>query len=285
MGDGHVQGSSISYARWHAELPRLRARYAEAEPFPHIVLDEFIQPEIAEQALREFPGLDSSGWIHHKHFNENKLDNPDRSTFGPTLGAIIDELNASAFLRFLSDLTGVQELRPDTGLQGGGLHLSGPGGFLNIHADFTVHPYRRNWRRRINVLIYLNKQWEDHYRGHLELWDSRMQRCVRMIAPLFNRAVIFNTDAVSFHGHPDPLTCPPEFTRKSLALYYYTQESRPPDVRSTHYRARPGDGLKALWIHLDNMALRLYTATKWRFGISDRVASRMLRFLSRLRPY
>ncbi len=272
----------IPYARWREALPALRARYAANEPFPHIVLDEFLVPEAAEQVLAEFPSITSPGWIYQKHVNENKLGMADRSTFGPMLGAAIDELNSQTFVRFLSDLTGIDGLLADPTLQGGGIHQSARAGYLNIHADFTIHPYRRHWRRRINVLVYLNKDWQDSYGGHLELWDQQMQRCVQEIAPLFNRAVIFNTED-SFHGHPEPMSCPPGVTRKSLALYYFTEESVPPVARSTRYRARPGDGLRGLWIYFDTMALRLYTALKWRFGFSDRLASRMLQVLSKMR--
>ncbi len=282
--DSHLtslDGRLIPYARWFGELPALRARYAANEPFPHIVLDQFLQPEAAEQLLVEFPAIASAGWIYQKHVNENKLGMQDRSTFGPMLGAAIDELNSQTFVRFLSDLTSIDGLLADPTLQGGGIHQSERGGYLNIHADFTIHPYRRHWRRRINVLVYLNKDWQDSYGGHLEMWDRQMQRCVQKIAPLFNRAVIFNTED-SFHGHPEPMSCPPEVTRKSLALYYFTAESVPPVARSTQYRARPGDGIQALWIYLDTMVLRCYTAMKWRFGLSDRVASRVLQVLSKL---
>ena len=280
--DGHdLQERSFPYSHRCADLPALRVQYAQAEPFPNIVLDQFLQPWAAEGALAEFPSIDSSDWTQYKHVNENKVGKADRSSFGPTLGAVIDELNSWRFLRFLSDLTGIENLLADPSLQGGGLHLSTRGGFLTVHADFTVHPYHRTWRRRINLLVYLNKQWEDSYGGHLELWDRQMRRCVRRIAPYFNRAVIFNTELDSFHGHPDPMTCPLGVTRKSLALYYFTEEPKPSLARSTEYRARPGEGMRSLWIYLDKMVLRLYTHLKWRFGFSDRFASRVLRILSR----
>ena len=259
---GHdLQERSFPYSHRCADLPALRVQYAQAQPFPNIVLDQFLQPWAAEGALAEFPSIDSPDWIQYKHVNENKLGKADRFSFGPTLGAVIDELNSGRFLRFLSDLTGIESLLADPSLQGGGLHLSARGGFLTVHADFTVHPYHRTWRRRINLLIYLNKQWEDSYGGHLELWDRQMRRCARRIAPHFNRAVIFNTEPDSFHGHPDPMTCLPGVTRKSLALYYYTEEPRPSLARSTEYRARPGEGMRSLWIYLDKMMLRLYTTS------------------------
>jgi Rps23 Pro-64 3,4-dihydroxylase Tpa1-like proline 4-hydroxylase len=271
----------LSYTRWSRELPVLRQRYTTAEPFPHIVLDNFLEREAAEQALAEFPPMDSADWLHYKHLNQNKQAKIDRSTFGPLTGLVFDELNSDRFLQFLSQLTGISSLIPDHSLHGGGLHQSGRGGFLNIHADFTVHPYHPDWQRRVNAIVYLNKNWDDSYSGHLELWDRLMQRCEQKIAPVFNRCVIFNTDVDSFHGLPDPLTCPEGVTRKSLALYYFTQETKPLVARSTEYRARPDDGFRRVWIYLDKMTIRLYHTVKSRFGLSDKLASRIAGFVFR----
>src|SRR5437879_10309233 len=130
--DGHdLQERSFPYTQRCADLPALRVQYAQAEPFPNIVLDQFLQPWAAEGALAEFPSIDSPDWTQYKHVNENKVGKADRSSFGPTLGAVIDELNSWRFLRFLSDLTGIENLLADPSLQGGGLHLSTRGGFLD----------------------------------------------------------------------------------------------------------------------------------------------------------
>jgi len=113
-----IESRVISYIRWCSELTTLRTRYGQAEPFPHIVFDHFLVNAVAEQALAEFPPINSPGWIHQKHINENKLGHPNRSSFGPMIGAIIDELNSPSFLRFLWDLTGIHGLLPDVTLQG-----------------------------------------------------------------------------------------------------------------------------------------------------------------------
>jgi hypothetical protein len=163
------------------------------------------------------------------------------------------------------------------------LHQSTAGGFRNILADFTVHPRRPKWRRRANLLLYLNKDWQPDYGGDLELWNTDMKRCEQTIAPVANRVVIFTTDVDSFHGHPEPMRCPPGVYRRSLALYYFTVEEHPP-VRSTEYRARPGDGLHSLMIYADKQLLRTYDWSKRRLGISDETASKFIRRLERLRP-
>jgi hypothetical protein len=162
------------------------------------------------------------------------------------------------------------------------LHQIKKGGFLNIHADFTAHPYQRNWARRVNLLIYLNEDWDESYGGHLELWDKNAKQCVKKIQPIANRCVIFSTDADSFHGHPTPLTCPDGRSRKSIALYYFTEHAKRPHARSTEYRSRPGDSvLKQVLIYADKMTLRFFDFLKRRLGISNQWATKLFRFFSR----
>ena len=106
---------------------------------------------------------------------------------------------------------------------GGGIHQSLPGAVLRIHADFNKHPLWQ-FRRRLNVLLFLNKDWKEDYGGHIELWSSDMQSCEQKILPIANRLVIFTLSNKSFHGHPKPLNCPKGMTRKSIATYYYNNE-------------------------------------------------------------
>jgi hypothetical protein len=278
-------GARVDYARLDPRLDAVAREYRHAEPFPHVVLDDFLDPTVARQVLGEFPPIDPSAWINWNHVNERKYGWRDRQHFPATIGQVVDELNSPRFIARLERLTGIAGLLADPSLEGGGLHQSARGGYLNIHADFTGHPHRPTWRRRVNLLVYMNEGWQDEYGGHLEFWSRDVKRCVQRILPVFNRAVIFNTDADSFHGHPEPLACPPHLTRKSLALYYFTAETRPFRVRSTEYRARPGDGLRRAAIYLDKMALRGYDRVKRALGLDDQFASWCLRLLSRLRRH
>ena len=120
-----------------------------------------------------------------------------------------------------------------------------PGGLLKVHADFNLHQ-RLGLERRLNALLYLNRDWSDTYGGHLELWNRTMSRCERRVAPVFNRCVVFATSDSSFHGHPEPLSCPPGRSRRSIALYYYTapRQGRPPAAHSTLFRARPDERVR-----------------------------------------
>ena len=124
---------------------------------------------------------------------------------------------------FLQKVTSIKEkILPDPHLSGGGLHEIKRGGVLKIHTDFSKHPFK-NLDRRINVLIYLNKNWKKNYGGNLELWNKSMDKCIKKIAPNFNTMVIFSTNDFTNHGHPNPLKCPKNMSRKSVATYYFSR--------------------------------------------------------------
>ena len=270
-------------AWWAQQTPRLQTLYRQNRPIPHILLKDFIDPELARRAMKEFPAAATEAWTHYEHQNENKLGMTDRRFFPAALARLVDQFNSPAFVSWLSELTGISGLEPDPSLEGAGLHQSVCGGFLNVHTDFSHHHYRKNWRRRINLILYLNDGWKEEWGGAIELWDEKMRRCEAKYPPLFNHVLIFNTDAKSFHGFPEPLSCPLDASRKSLALYYYTAEDKSRTaVRSTDYRPRPNDGLgKSMLIWLDKQAVNLYSKAKARLGFSDRFASRILALLSR----
>ncbi len=272
---------AIDIKRWRAALPDLKASYLEGAPYPHIVMEDFLEYGAAQKAMADFPSISDKGWIHYLHINEKKHGLNKMELLPIFIQQLIKELNSPEVVEFVSELTGIAGLVADDSLEGGGLHQTARGGFLNVHADFTVHPHRRHWRRRVNLLIYLNEDWLEEYRGDLEMWSKDMKACVKKIAPLFNRCVIFNTDEDSYHGLPDPIQCPEDQTRKSIALYYFTEETKMPKKRATNYRARPSDGWNSLLIWLDKKAIALYTNLKGRLGISDDLASKILKWFSR----
>ncbi len=271
----------FDYEQWNSQLHELAKTYCGASPYPHIVLENFLDPGILEQCITEFDELNrSDGWINYVHYNEKKRGLNKVDLLPPAITRTINELNSPAFLRFLSTLTGIPNLLKDESFEGGGIHQSGRGGYLNIHADFTVHPHHRNWQRRVNVLVYLNKDWPDEWGGQLELWDRNMKACERKVAPIFNRCVIFNTDADSYHGHPEPMTCPEDRYRRSIALYYFTEEEKP-FRRATLYKTRPGEGNKKFMVGLDNFMVATYTRIKGMLGANDKLVSGLLRLFSR----
>ena len=222
----------------------LSSEYCFAEPFPHIVLENFLPPELAAGLVTHFPKEKLSSDVvfdvgyagHHKRqILPADCDEFCRHTF--------DFFNSAPFLEFLGGLSAIDGLLPDPYFVGGGFHEIGRGGKLGIHADFRINN-QLHLSRRMNVIIYLNENWKDEYGGSLELWSRDMKDRVKSVGPIWNRCVIFNTDADSYHGHPDPLTTPEGVLRRSVALYYYTASKAVYEEvpnRSTMYVARPGD--------------------------------------------
>jgi hypothetical protein len=218
--------SLFLYEERYERLSRqMRQQYETAEPFPHAVIEDFLPPEVCERLLAEFPVAGSNEWLRFNRHHSLKLATRGETQFGDYTRSVLAHLNGAGSLNFLEGLTGIKRLIPDPYFEGGGLHQIERGGFLKIHADFNKHS-RLDLDRRINLILYLNKDWREEYNGHLELWDRTMSRCVRKVLPEYNRCVIFNTTDTAYHGHPEQLACPEGMTRKSVALYYYTV-SRP----------------------------------------------------------
>lgn len=217
-------------------------KYQTAEPFPHIVLDNFLPAPVVESAVQDFPQPKALRWVMYDEKTERKLAFPVAEALPSPLRDVLYFLNTPPVLRFLEELTGIQGIIPDPYFKGGGLHQIEPGGFLNVHADFNRYE-KLKLDRRLNLLLYLNHDWREEYGGHLELWDHEMKACVKRVLPIFNRCVIFSTTSDSYHGHPIPLTCPPGWSRKSIATYYYTNgrpEEERNDSHSTLFQERPG---------------------------------------------
>jgi hypothetical protein len=208
----------------------LREQYVNARPFPHIVLDNLFPAEVLEKVLAEFPRPEEIEWRRFDNATEKKLGYWHESTLPPGLQLFLYEMNSAPVLRFLEALTGIEGLIPDPYFGGAGPHQILPGGFLKIHADFNWHPLLK-LDRRLNLLVYLNRDWKEEYGGHLELWSRDMTRCEQKILPVFNRTVVFSTTDFSYHGHPAPLACPEGMSRKSVSFYYYTN-GRPEEERS-----------------------------------------------------
>lgn len=277
------EGSLLAISPWQSwayRIEELQEQYQRGIPYPSIVLDDFLHEEVAARLAAEFPTSDSAAWTHYRHYNENKLGNTDLSAFPPNIRLVVEVLQSDEFVSWLSRLTGIPGLRSDPGLEGGGLHQTERGGFLNVHADFATHRHRPNWRRRCNVLLYLNPVWEEEWLGLLELWDPQMTACRQKILPILNRMVVFSTTDEALHGYPDSIQCPPEVSRRSLALYYYTEEDAPATQRSTLYKARPSDTMwQRAMVRLDGWLVAAYSSLKRRLGLSDRLASALLRRL------
>jgi Rps23 Pro-64 3,4-dihydroxylase Tpa1-like proline 4-hydroxylase len=225
----------------------LAETYKGAQPFPHIVIDDFLPRPILDMCLREFSKGDQDDRLEFDRAQERfkRAYKPDTMSADPR--RLFYAFNSRPFVSVLENITGIKGLIPDPYFLGGGFHEISEGGHLSIHADFNHHKLM-DVERRINVLIYLNEGWKPEYGGQLELWDKEMTHCLVSIVPEFNRCVIFSTTSSSYHGNPQPVRHPDGVTRKSIALYYYTStwDGSKRD-HTTQFRVRPGSSDKPDW--------------------------------------
>jgi len=205
--------------------------YNKAQPFPHIVIDNFLPPSILNGVIDDFRNHNNWGWDNSDYSKDHQVkkffspwNNDGDATLPINTKLILNYFNSPDVISMLEKLTGIEGLIADPTLLGGGMHKIESGGKLSIHADSRKHAVTNNYRR-INLLVYLNKDWNKEWGGSLQLWDKDMTTMVQDIQPLFNRVVIFNTGADTYHGHPHPLNTPNGMSRISLALYYYTKET------------------------------------------------------------
>jgi len=193
------------------------------EPYPHTTIKNFLPVETVKKAENEFNEIakkDDAGCVE---FQKTKRVLYNYSKMPPTAKEIIDFLYSENFIKILERKFNLSNLKADWKLFGGGLHESFRGGFLKVHSDF-IYMRKSKLKRVLNLLLYLNSNWNKDWGGAIELWDKKMSNCVKSLLPDLNNTIIFRTDNGSNHGFPDPMTCPQDVSRKSLALYYYVEE-------------------------------------------------------------
>lgn len=227
------------------DVAALRDEFRQGRPFPHLVLDPFLDPAFAREAADAFPTFEAArqqGRSFQAVHENRKVQITDADRFPAAVARLHEAMSAPAFLETLSEITGIPRLRADPRLVGGGMHETGPRGRLDVHVDFNIHK-QTGWHRRLNILVYLNPEWYDKWGGALELWDREVRTCVRTVQPALNRCVLFETSEYSFHG-VTPVTCPPDQARRSFAAYYYTEEAPTAWDGTSHttiFRTRPRD--------------------------------------------
>ncbi len=241
-----VRDPLLNYTRLHALASDGAADYASAEPFPHIVLEDFLDEDVLKDLLAALALANLPEDRRNLKVTDTQGDTVQEGKYGwnnilqmpPLVRSLFHELNGGPFLEVLQILTGIEGLISDPHLRGGGIHEYALGAVLAVHADFNIHRELK-LDRRLNLLLFLNEDWQIDWGGALELWESDMSRCVRRVAPNANTCVVFSTTSQSYHGMPDPLTCPADRSRRSLALYYYTNGRPEHEIGDDDARARP----------------------------------------------
>ncbi|MFZ4584602.1 MAG: 2OG-Fe(II) oxygenase [Acidimicrobiia bacterium] len=194
--------------------------YQHSAPFPHAMFDGLWSDDLLDAVAAEFPTREQVEWTTYDNANELKYVCSDPEQFGPATWQLASMLNSAVFLRFLEALTGIDHLVPDPYFHAAGLFDVPEGGFLDLHADWSGNP-NLLLDRRINVLVYLNRDWTEANGGALELWRREPKECVESILPLFNRTVVFNTTGGALHGHPVPVQGVGK-ARRVFSAYYFT---------------------------------------------------------------
>ena len=224
--------------------------YLSNKPFPYIVIDGLFPDDLLHDVSTEF---ESKNHNVEKNFYGavKKFATANPWDLEATTRRLLLDLNSKNICLFLEELTSIQGIVPDPYYEGGGIHETLNEGFLKVHTDFNWHK-KLKLDRRINMIIYLNKDWDEKWGGGLELWDENMKNKCIEVSPAFNRTVIFSTTDNSYHGHPEPINCPENESRKSLALYYYSNGRPQKEVKFSHstdtnYQERPDEFFSNVW--------------------------------------
>ncbi|UXI67505.1 2OG-Fe(II) oxygenase [Tahibacter amnicola] len=220
-----------------ADADRYAAQFARREPFRHVVIERFFTDAVAQALLETFPPFEKGNARNEAGVPGNKSTVERIRNLGSIYAALDDQIRSPGFLALISRITGIPDLQYDPWYFGGGTHENRNGQDLDPHVDFNRHPVEP-WHRRLNLIVYLNPEWDDAWGGSLELHsDPRAaDNRITTVTPLFNRAVIFETTEWSWHGF-SRITLPPEragTSRRSIALYFYTSDRPADELASPH---------------------------------------------------
>jgi hypothetical protein len=230
------------------DVDKLRNRVRSAKPFPFFSLDNFLEEGFANRVLESFPSYETAmkqGRSFQAVNERGKVQLTDSETFAPAVKELNEVLSSNEWLEVLSYVMDIPNLLSDDQLVGGGIHQTGPRGHLDVHVDFN-YLKDRDLHRRLNILVYFNKNWKPEWGGNVELWDKDVKVCHHSSSPIFNRCVVFATSEISFHG-VTAVKCPEGNSRKSFAAYYYTKEAPAGwdgTQHSTIFKARPNEVTK-----------------------------------------
>eukprot|EP00698_Gefionella_okellyi_P005180 TRINITY_DN14742_c0_g1_i1.p1 TRINITY_DN14742_c0_g1~~TRINITY_DN14742_c0_g1_i1.p1 ORF type:complete len:279 (-),score=41.42 TRINITY_DN14742_c0_g1_i1:109-945(-) len=228
------------FGAWTSQLSSLAKQYDEASPYPHVIIPNFFSDEWAAKIVETFPepidsdGYLKSGWVCYNNPIERKLASPDSSVWPPHIQEAFQALRGEPFRDLVSAITRIPNLEDDPHLHGGGLHYHPRNSKLDMHLDYSVHPLIPK-QRRLNLIVYMTPNWQPSWGGALELWEAGMSKLGKKCDVAFNQAVLFRTSDESWHGLPDPIQCPDNVARKSLAVYYLTD---PAEGVTLRYKAQ-----------------------------------------------
>ncbi|MDP4263023.1 MAG: 2OG-Fe(II) oxygenase [Bacteroidota bacterium] len=214
----------------------LHIAFISNKPIHHLIIDNFLHKDIAGSIYAHFPPVEEMK-THYKGLNEKKAEHSDFSKLHDSFEQLHKELSSPAFITWLQAITGIDFLETINDRLGYGLHQGANHSFLDIHIDYNLHPIKK-LHRKLNLIIFFNKQWEQGWGGHLELWDAEVKNCIQSIAPVFNRCVLFECSNISYHGY-SRINVPEGITRKSFYQYYFTPVPDNISFHDTVFKPKP----------------------------------------------
>lgn len=222
------------------KIHQMQIEFASALPFKNICIDNFLDDELADKLCESFPPLETMK-KQYNGLNEKKAEDSDSVNINSNFRLLKESLHAKPFINLVERITGIKNLITANDKRGYGMHQGGKGSFLDVHIDFNIHPLL-NIHRRLNLIIFLNKNWEEEWGGHLEFWNKDVTQCIQRHLPIHNRCIIFETNEISFHGY-SKISVPTGVSRKSFYNYYYTTIAQPINYHDTIFKTRPDETL------------------------------------------
>ena len=234
MAQGIIQDAYLNASNAAA----LAEQYSNAQPCKYLVMENFFTQEIANDLFEHFPSIQDLN-VKRKSLNEDKSEDYHFERWHPSFAKIREAVSSKEWYDQLTRITGIKGLHTTTDALGSGVHQGKNGSYVDIHIDVNMNPKLGLWRR-INLLVYLNRDWKPEYGGDLELWNKEMTECVVKVPPIFNTAVIFYTDDNSPHGYRK-INIPEGESRKSFYTYFYTKPEEGVSYRDSKFVSRPDD--------------------------------------------
>lgn len=216
------------FGDWVNNIGKIKSKFQGNTPFDHIVIENFLKDEIAEQIFDQFPS-NYDEWHKYENPLEVKYANDDINNMDKSIRNVFLALSSEKCISIFSEISGIKDLQYDPCLHGAGLHAHPRYGRLNIHLDYEKHPLLKNKERRLNIILFMTKDWKKEWNGDNQLWDEHLKQPLVRTYPTFNSAIVFQTNNISWHGLPEKILCPSEVYRKSLAYYYISDLVSKPD--------------------------------------------------------
>jgi hypothetical protein len=223
-----------------ATLQELHLNFINGKPFPYLYIDDFLATSLAGSLSANFPSLSEMD-ILYEGLNENKGEHSNFETLHEDFTELKRILSSETFIKKIETISGINDLAVINDRYGSGLHQGGNGSFLDIHIDYNLHPLKKK-QRRLNLIIFLNENWEKEWGGYLEFWNATGTECIAKIEPKFNRCVLFICSNISYHGYSQ-IRCPALVTRKSFYLYFFSNPEKKLFFHDTVFATSPRDNI------------------------------------------